>query len=127
MVTLLPPLIQAYRRRYPDVELQLSHMNPDDQFRAFDEGRLDLGFSRPVPVDRRPYFNEEMIYNDYLSLIQVRSAFAPFGQILFKVQPWKPFWKSCVRKNPPCENRSSASLNKVSLLASNRIGGELIR
>ena len=69
MVTLLPPLVQAYRRRYPDVELQLSHMNPDDQFRAFDEGRLDLGFSRPLPIDRRPYFNEEMIHNDYLSLV----------------------------------------------------------
>jgi DNA-binding transcriptional LysR family regulator len=69
MVTLLPPLVHAYRRRYPDVEIQLSHMNPDDQLKAFDEGRLDLGFSRAVPVDRRAYYNEEIVYNDYLCMV----------------------------------------------------------
>src|SRR5262249_19617371 len=63
---ILPPLVQAYRSRYPDVDLQLHHMNPDAQFRAFDEGRLDLGFSRPLSAEQRPYFEEEMIYNDYL-------------------------------------------------------------
>ena len=63
---ILPPLVQAYRRQYPEVELQLHHMNPDVQFSAFDEGRLDLGFSRPLPTERQPYFEEEMIYTDYL-------------------------------------------------------------
>jgi DNA-binding transcriptional LysR family regulator len=28
-----------------------------------------LIFSRPVPLDRRPEFNEELVYNDYLSLV----------------------------------------------------------
>src|ERR1700746_1868176 len=63
---ILPPLVQAYRDRYPDVELQLHHMNPDAQLRAFDEGRLDLGFSRPLPPEQRPGFEEQMIYSDYL-------------------------------------------------------------
>lgn len=63
---ILPPLVQAYRERYPDVELQFSEMNPDAQFVAFNEGKLDLGFSRPLPGEQRPYFEEEMIYSDYL-------------------------------------------------------------
>jgi DNA-binding transcriptional LysR family regulator len=63
---ILPPLVQAYREQYPDVELQLHHMNPDAQFAAFEEGKLDLGFSRPLPPERRAYFEEEMIYRDYL-------------------------------------------------------------
>ncbi|MBV8278204.1 MAG: LysR family transcriptional regulator [Verrucomicrobia bacterium] len=63
---IMPPLVQAYRDRFPDVELQLQHMNPDAQIAAFDEGMLDLGFSRPLLPEQRPYFGEEMIYRDYL-------------------------------------------------------------
>src|SRR5215469_1974067 len=63
---ILPPLVQAYRDRYPDVELQLQHMNPDAQLTAFEEGKLDLGFSRPLLLEQRQYFDEEMIYSDYL-------------------------------------------------------------
>lgn len=63
---ILPPLVQAYRTQYPDVELQLRHMNPDAQIAAFDEGKLDLGFSRPLLPEQQPYFEEEMIYRDYL-------------------------------------------------------------
>jgi DNA-binding transcriptional LysR family regulator len=66
---ILPSLVQAYRQGYPDVELQLRHMNPDTQLAAFAEGKLDLGFSRPLLPEQRPYFDEEMIYSDYLVAI----------------------------------------------------------
>jgi DNA-binding transcriptional LysR family regulator len=66
---ILPPLVQEYVRQYPEVELQLHHMNPDVQFAAFDEGTLDLGLSRPLPPERRPYFEEETVYNDYLGAV----------------------------------------------------------
>ncbi|VVM06184.1 LysR substrate-binding domain-containing protein [Methylacidimicrobium tartarophylax] len=66
MVDLLPPLVEAYRRRYPDVDLQLTHLSPTEQLTAFDEGRLDLGFSRPLPIARRASFNEEILYRDHL-------------------------------------------------------------
>jgi DNA-binding transcriptional LysR family regulator len=55
-VPILPSLVQTYVGRYPDVELKLHHMNPDDQLAAFDEGLLDLGLSRPLPPERRRYF-----------------------------------------------------------------------
>src|SRR6266446_5115022 len=32
---ILPPLVQTYRSRHPEVELQLHHMNPDVQLAAF--------------------------------------------------------------------------------------------
>lgn len=66
---ILPSLVQSYLRQYPDVELQLHHMNPDAQFAAFDEGALDLGFSRPLPPEVRPYFEEEVVYDDYLGAL----------------------------------------------------------
>src|ERR1700751_51348 len=49
---ILPPLVQTYLSKYPEVELQLHHMNPDDQLAAFDESTLDLGLSRPLPQER---------------------------------------------------------------------------
>jgi hypothetical protein len=42
-------------------------MNPDDQFAAFDEGML--GLSRPLPLERRPYFEEEIVYIDRLAAL----------------------------------------------------------
>jgi len=63
---ILPSLVQAYRRKFPDVELQLYEMNPDQQLAAFDDGRIQLGFSRLLPTDRRGEFEEEVVYTDQL-------------------------------------------------------------
>ena len=63
---ILPGLVRAFRKKFPDVELSLFEMNPDQQLSAFDEGRLDLGFSRPLPAERRSEFEEELIYTDRL-------------------------------------------------------------
>ena len=69
VASILPLLVQTYLGRYPDVELQLHHMNPDDQLAAFDEGMLDLGFSRALPAERRRYFEEEIVYVDHMAAI----------------------------------------------------------
>lgn len=62
----LPSLVQSYRRKFPNVELQLYELNPDQQLAAFDDGRIDLGFTRPLPPDRRAEFEEEVVYTDQL-------------------------------------------------------------
>ena len=62
----LPSLVQSYRRQFPDVELQLYELNPDQQLAAFDDGRIQLGFTRPLPPDRRAEFEEEVVYTDRL-------------------------------------------------------------
>lgn len=63
---ILPGLVQSFRRSFPNVELRLFEMNPDQQLAAFEEGRIDLGFSRPLPQDRRSDFEEEIVYIDQL-------------------------------------------------------------
>jgi DNA-binding transcriptional LysR family regulator len=65
---ILPALVQAYRRKYPIVELHLFELNPDQQLVAFDEGRIDLGFTRRIPADRRAEFEEEVVYTDQLAI-----------------------------------------------------------
>jgi DNA-binding transcriptional LysR family regulator len=67
----LPALVQEYHRRFPDVELTLLELTPTQQLGAFDEGRLDLGFSRPLPAERSREFHEELVYTDYLHLVLV--------------------------------------------------------
>jgi DNA-binding transcriptional LysR family regulator len=64
----LPTLVQTYRRQFPDVELRLFELNPDQQLLAFDEGRIDLGFTRKLPSDRRAEFEEEVVYTDQLAI-----------------------------------------------------------
>ena len=63
---ILPALVQAFRRKFPDVELRLYELNPDQQLAAFDDGRIDLGFSRPLPAERKGGFEEEVVYTDCL-------------------------------------------------------------
>lgn len=65
---ILPALVQSYRGKFPDVELHLYELNPDQQLAAFDEGQIDLGFSRPLPPDRKPEFEEEVVYTDSLAI-----------------------------------------------------------
>ena len=65
----LPALVQEYHRRFPDVELTLLELTPTQQLGAFDEGRLDLGFSRPLPAERSREFHEGLVYTDYLHLV----------------------------------------------------------
>jgi DNA-binding transcriptional LysR family regulator len=65
---ILPTLVQAYRGKFPNVELRLFELNPDQQLVAFDEGRIDLGFTRRLPLDRRAEFEEEVVYTDQLAI-----------------------------------------------------------
>src|SRR5215471_19856642 len=64
----LSSLVQSYRQKFPGVQLRLHEMTPDQQFAAFDEGRIDLGFSRKLPPDRRAGFEEEVVYIDELGI-----------------------------------------------------------
>jgi DNA-binding transcriptional LysR family regulator len=64
----LPSLVQSYRQKFPDVQLRLHEMTPDQQLAAFDAGQIDLGFSRKLPPDRRAEFEEENVYTDQLGV-----------------------------------------------------------
>lgn len=65
---ILPDLVGAYRRRFPDVAIHLHELTPEQQLKAFAEKKIDLGFSRPLPKERAKEFKQELIYNDGLLL-----------------------------------------------------------
>jgi DNA-binding transcriptional LysR family regulator len=67
----LPALVQEYHRRFPDVELTLLELTATEQLEAFDRGQLDVGFSRPLPPERRRELHEELVYTDCLHLLLV--------------------------------------------------------
>jgi DNA-binding transcriptional LysR family regulator len=64
----LPSVVQSYRQKFPDVQLRLHEMTPDQQLAAFDAGQIDLGFSRKLPPNRRAEFEEENVYTDQLGV-----------------------------------------------------------
>ncbi|MDB5959099.1 MAG: LysR family transcriptional regulator, partial [Massilia sp.] len=46
--TLLPPILRAYRQRYPTVEVQLRWFPVIEQLNALERGDVDISFVRPV-------------------------------------------------------------------------------
>ncbi len=52
--------------------LGIGFLTPDQQLAAFDDGRIDLGFSRKIPPDRRAEFEEENVYTDELGVALCR-------------------------------------------------------
>jgi DNA-binding transcriptional LysR family regulator len=89
---ILPALAQAYRRKFPRVELRLFELNPDQQLVAFDEGRIDLGFTRRLPADRRAEFEEEVVYIDQLAIaLPATHALARHKVIRLKRLASEPF------------------------------------
>jgi DNA-binding transcriptional LysR family regulator len=89
---ILPGLVHAYRRKYPIVELRLIELNPDQQLVAFDEGRIDLGFTRKLPSDRRADFEEEVVYTDQLAIaLPAAHALAKHKVVRLKCLAGEPF------------------------------------
>lgn len=64
----LPRVIRAYRRQYPEVELHLRELVPDEQLEALESNTIDVGFSRPFPPETADWIESDLIYNDRLAL-----------------------------------------------------------
>jgi DNA-binding transcriptional LysR family regulator len=63
--SILPPLVRAFRARYPDVDVTLTEMTTDIQLEAMANGGLDLGFVLlpvdPARVAHAPVFAEPLV------------------------------------------------------------------
>src|ERR1700735_1826342 len=59
-----PRIIREYRRRRPGVRLSLMEMHAAEQMPALEEGRIDVGLTRPIeaPYDRT--LRSELLYRD---------------------------------------------------------------
>jgi len=59
-----PRIIREYRLRRPGIRLSLMEMHAPEQMQALEDGRLDVGLTRPIepPFDRT--LREELLYRD---------------------------------------------------------------
>jgi DNA-binding transcriptional LysR family regulator len=51
------------------VDVQLHDMNTEQQLKAFDDGKIDIGFSRAFPKERSKEFGSEVVYEDRLEIV----------------------------------------------------------
>lgn len=62
---LLPRLLRRFRHRYPEVQLGLREMSKADQLVALQEGRIDIGLSRPPIIadglETQTVFREKLV------------------------------------------------------------------
>ncbi len=90
----LPELIHAYRAQYPAVRIHL-HLYElvvkfgieqsqivDEQLEALELGRIDLGFTRPLPKTQAGRFVQERVYRDcVVAVLPDRHALARLQKI----------------------------------------------
>ncbi|PYN17293.1 MAG: LysR family transcriptional regulator, partial [Candidatus Rokuibacteriota bacterium] len=62
----LPRIIREFRHRFPGVRLTLREMAPTPQIDEFRAGRLDVGFTRPIPATDDAWLRSECLYRDSL-------------------------------------------------------------
>ena len=60
----VPRLIREYRRLHPTIKLSLFEMHTSVQMDAFESGRIDVGFTRPLEPPYSQALRDELLYND---------------------------------------------------------------
>lgn len=60
----LPDLVREFAKDFPDVLLSLHELTAQQQLEAFENGQLDIGFSRPVPRLEKPNYESRSVYLD---------------------------------------------------------------
>jgi DNA-binding transcriptional LysR family regulator len=61
---ILPVMLQQFRDRYPDVQIELHELTTDRQLIWLREGRIDIGLIRPPIVER--YLGSQIIFQESL-------------------------------------------------------------
>jgi len=67
--TFLPKAIAKFMNKYPDVQLSLKEVGIIEQFKAFDEKRLDLGFMRPYGHDTSAFSKRLVLREKYVLVL----------------------------------------------------------
>ncbi|MCI5058567.1 MAG: LysR family transcriptional regulator [Flavobacteriales bacterium] len=73
----LPKIVRAFKRKHPEVHITIQHMNPEVQLKAFQERKLDIGFSRPFVEEKYPHLQQDLIDKD--SIVAVLSKDHPLA------------------------------------------------
>lgn len=68
-LSFIPDLVRHYSLRYPKVDINLVEMTASEQIEAFEQNKIDLGFSRPMPKLIAADYQAIDIYIDSLTAI----------------------------------------------------------
>jgi DNA-binding transcriptional LysR family regulator len=63
LLSLVPGIVQRFRRGRPDVELELRERSTVEQLRALDAGVVDVGLVRP-PIEAHPQLRTELVLRE---------------------------------------------------------------
>lgn len=63
----LPPILQSFSKRYPNIKFQLDDLPNKDQLVALEKGELDVGFVRANDVPSS--MNIQLVYQENFSLV----------------------------------------------------------
>ncbi len=59
-----PRIIREYRRRHPGIRLSLLEMHANEQVQALEQGRLDVGLTRPPEASAERLLRSELLFRD---------------------------------------------------------------
>ena len=65
----IPMLIQAFRKKFPEVDIYIKELSPGEQYRALENGEIDLGFGTMKPTPNFPDLHSISIRKDPLAII----------------------------------------------------------
>jgi DNA-binding transcriptional LysR family regulator len=77
----LPALIREYRRLYPEVGLKIVEMHPNPQLKAFVDGNIDIGFTRPLPPGAEGLRTQVVVREDLLAVLPPGHRFQGRGRL----------------------------------------------
>ncbi len=99
----LPLLVACFREAFPSVELELQEMVPSEQLAALANGKIDLGFTRPLmELGRQSGIKEKHYLNDKLLLVlPVGHACAAHSSVDIRTLENEPFVIFARESSPP--------------------------
>jgi DNA-binding transcriptional LysR family regulator len=86
----MPPLLEAYRRRHPEVRLELAEMSSPAQLRALREGRVEVGFAC-LPVDAGELASEVLDQDQLVVALPRRHPLARRASVPVRALAGEPF------------------------------------
>jgi hypothetical protein len=69
----LPELVRKFRATYPGVKLTLQGLTPVQQDPEFENGEIDIGFTRTLTAEQSRTFSSRVLYRDPLMAVLPRS------------------------------------------------------
>lgn len=95
----LPETLREFRRRMPEVELNLKEMPIREQLRALTDGEIDVGFLRP-PVDTALIAAATLVREPFVVALPEGHRLAPHSSLTLQSLAAEPFVMSTPGRSP---------------------------